>query len=282
MSQSFKNYKIEYLYCLFKGEPGTRKSTAALSFPKPIYYLSWDQKMDALVLPINAWGLNREDIHWDDFVDWNAGKKALEGLQVKCPYKTIVIDSITSCADAINKQTLKLKTGGNDEVGKRIAGIPVNSIEDFNAEESALKELVTMTKDIAKYHKVNIILIAHIIQKEQKTANGKTHMSRILLTAGKGIAQKIPAYCSEVYHFNIKEELQGGGKYTCLTTHTGDDFARSSLPVPNEIQFGDEPLYDKWIAPAILKINGGPNATSNVTTLPQTTQQPKPTSKFGA
>jgi hypothetical protein len=36
-----------------------------------------------------------------------------------------------------------------------------------------------------------------------------------------------------------------------LTTHTGDDFARSSLDLPNEIVFGNEPLYDKWIRPAI-------------------------------
>ena len=245
------------LYCLFKGEPGTRKSTAALSFPKPIYFFSYDQKMEGMSLPMRHWGLNPKDIHYDDYQDWNAGLKKLESLQVNCPYKTIVIDSITTLADAINRQTLKIKSGKKDKdsekSGKTVAGIPVNSMEDFNAEDSALKEMVSLTKDIHRFHKVNVILIGHIIQKEHKDAAGKTHMSRILVTAGKAIAQKIPAVCGEVYHFNIKTSFEAdkGGQYSLLTTHTGDDFARTSLPLEPEIVFGSDPLYDKYLKPAI-------------------------------
>jgi hypothetical protein len=244
---------FENLYCLFKGEPGTRKSTCALSFPKPIYWFDWDNKMDSLILPMRSWGINPKEVQYDTYVDWNAAKVQLEKFQSKCEFKTLVIDSITSCADAINRQTLKVK---GSETGKKIAGIAVNSIEDFNAEDSALKELVALTKDIKNYHKINIILIGHIIQKEIKSSDGKTHMSRILVTAGKGIAQKIPAYCSEVYHFNIKSgmDTSKGGQYACLTTHTGDDFARSSLDLPNEIVFGNEQLYSKWVRPAIDKL----------------------------
>lgn len=250
--------KFDNLYCLFKGEPGTRKSTCALSFPKPIYYFSWDQKMDAMALPMRAWGINPKEIVFDDYMDWDKGKLKLENLQTKCPYKTIVIDSITSCADAINRQTLRIKSGSGD--GKKVATIPVNSIEDYNAEEQALKELVALTKDIHKYHKINVILIAHIIQKEIKSSDGRTHMARVLLTAGKGIAQKIPAYCSEVYHFNIKGniDVQKGDQYALLTSHTGDDFARTSLPLANEIAFGSEPLYEKYIIPAIKKMTPAP------------------------
>lgn len=244
----------DYLYCLFKGEPGTRKSTCALTFPKPIYYFDWDGKMDALKLPMKAFGIQGKDVDFDTYIDWAKGLAKLESFKVNCPYKTIVIDSITSCADAINRQTLKIKAGGGQ--GKTIAGIPVNSIEDFNAEDSALKELIAVTKDISKYHRINVILIAHIIQKEIKSADGKTHMARTLVTAGKGIAQKIPAYCSEIYHFNIKMgfDADKGGQYALMTTHTGDDFARTSLPLPGEIVFGSENLYDKWIKPAIGKM----------------------------
>jgi len=251
---TLSDINLEAIFALMKGEPGTRKSTAALSFPKPQYWVSWDQKMDSLLLPMQAWGVNPKDIHFDDYKDWSGPKQKLEQLQLNCPYKTIVIDSITSGSDAINRQTLKIKLQGSG--AKNIAGIPVNSIEDFNAEDSALKELIAILKDINKFHKVNIIIIAHVIQKEVKTSDGKTHMSRTLVTAGKGIAQKIPAYCPEVYHFNIKTDFDAskGGQYALLTTHTGDDFARTSLPLPNEIVFGSDPLYDKWIAPAIKKM----------------------------
>jgi hypothetical protein len=213
--------------------------------------------MEALLLPLKEWNKTGVDIHYDDYTDWQKPKNKLEQLQLNCPYKTIIIDSITSAADAINRSTLKLKTGtttrSGGDAGKQIAGIPVNTIEDFNAEDSALKEMVALLKDIHKYHKVNIILIAHVIQKEMKSSDGKTHMARVLVTAGKGIAQKIPAYCGEVYHFNIKTGIDTtqGGQYALKTTHTGDDFARTALPLPEEIVFGSDPLYDKWIKPAI-------------------------------
>lgn len=254
---SFDAVTLNHLYAMFKGEPGTRKSGSALSFPLPHYWFSWDRKMDGLMIPARNWGIDKTKIDYDDYMDWNPALKKLEGFRVNCKYKTIIIDSITSCADAINRQTLKLKTGtstkSGEDKGKLIAGIPVNSIEDFNAEESALKELVSITKDIQSYHGLNVILIAHVIQKDQKNASGQvTHVSRTIVTAGKGIAAKLPAYCSEIYHFNIKGGGFGsGGGYSILTKHTGDDFARSSLDLDAEIVFNDDPLYPKWIRPAI-------------------------------
>ena len=247
---------IDYknLYCLFKGEPGTRKSTSALSFPTPQYWVSWDQKMDALGLPMSKWGINPTDIDFDDYNEWDKVKMKLESFQINCKYKTIVIDSITSGSDYINRQTMRIKAGEGH--GKKIGSIPVTGFEEFNAEAAALHELIALTKELNKHRGVNIILIAHIIQKEQKSPDGQTHMARVLVTAGKSIAQKIPAYCSEVYHFNIKTGaiVGAGGQYALKTTHTGDDFARSSLPLNEEIVFGSDPLYSTYILPAINKM----------------------------
>lgn len=273
---------LENLYCLFKGEPGTRKSGCALSFPGKQYWFSFDRKMDGLLIPMRKWGINPKMVDYDDYMDWTPALKKLEGFRTVNPYKTIIIDSITSCADAINRQTLRIKSGsGGSEAGKRVAGIPVNSIEDFNAEESALKELVSLTKDIQGYHGCNIILIAHVIQKDVKNASGQvTHVSRTIVTAGKGIAAKIPAYCSEVYHFNIKGGgMTGTGGYSILTKHTGDDFARSSLDIDSEIVFNDEPLYPKWIKPAIDKTR--PEGKTEPTTEPKHANNPFSASKLG-
>lgn len=265
--------RFDALYSLFKGEWGTRKSTCSVSYPGPIYYIDWDKKMKALHLPMQAWGIDVRTIEYDSYKDWDAPRKKLEELQVNCKYKTIVIDTITSGADSINRQTLKHK--GSDDKGKKIAGIAVNSIEDFNAEDSALKELIALTKDIHLFHKVNVILIAHVIQKEVKSATGKTHMARMLVTAGKGIAQKIPGYCDEIYHFNIEGEMEASAQsnYTLLTTHTGDDYARTSLPLAPKIVFNNEPLYSKWIKPALDKMNNSlldesaHNKATNVTSI---------------
>lgn len=253
------NLNWDALYFLFKGDVGTRKSTAALSFPKPQYWFSWDKKMEGIALPMNRWGMNPSEITYDDYNDWATPLAKLKQLQLNPkPYKTIVLDSITTASDAINRQTLKTKRG--DGQGKIIAGIPVNSIEDFNAEDSALKEMIEITKDIQKFHKIHIILIAHVIQKEQKSPDGTTRFARHLVTAGKGIAQKIPAQCSEVYHFNlmsVSAREDGPKDYGLFTGHTGDDFARCSLPLPQVINFNDEELYKKWIQPAIDRAKAG-------------------------
>src|SRR5260221_13792247 len=105
------------LFCLFKGEPGTRKSTEALSFPLPQYWISTDQKMGALKIPMKEWGIDRKQVHYDDFIDWNSIRVKLEQLQVSCPYKTIIADSITSIGDVTNRQTRIAKSGPTTKSG---------------------------------------------------------------------------------------------------------------------------------------------------------------------
>ena len=249
----------DYLYCLFTGEPGTRKSTAALSFPRPQYWFSFDKKMGSLRIPMNRWKIPNSDIHFDDYTDWNKAESKLKQLQLNCPYKTIVIDSITSMGDAVNDQTRRLKSGtktqSGADAGKKIAGITVNTQEDFNAETSVFQDLMKMTKDIRMFHKVNVILIAHVIQTEYKSGTAAPVMSRTIVTGVKKIAKKIPSICEEIYYFWIDGGFEVGadGKYCLYTQHSGDDFARTSLPLPNKIELGGDSLYDKYVIPAIQK-----------------------------
>ena len=125
--------QIEGLYSLFKGEPGLRKSTQALSYPTPQFWFSWDRKMNSLMLPMKRWGIDPKLISYEDYDDWTAPKKKLEQLQLNCPFKTIVLDSITSMADMTLRQTTKMKYGmtrsSGKDAGKLIAGIAVNEID---------------------------------------------------------------------------------------------------------------------------------------------------------
>lgn len=252
--------KVESLYCLFKGEPGTRKSTSALSFPKPQYWFSIDKKMDALRIPAKNWNVNLTDIEYDDYSDYMEMPKKLAQLQMNCKYKTIIIDSITSNADMINRHTISFKSGATRKSGQsaefKIAGISVNTIEDYKAENSAFQEIIAVTKDIKSYHNVNVILIAHIMN--EKLANSDKQIARIIVTGGKAISAKFPAYCEEVYHFDTEPniDMTKARSYIIQTQHTGDDFARTQLPLEPKIQFNDRQLYNEYLKPGMDKLNG--------------------------
>jgi hypothetical protein len=247
------------LYVMMKGEPGLRKSTQALSFPGPQYWFSWDRKMNGISLPAQKWGIDPKTITFDDYEDWTKPRIKLEALQMNCPYKTLVFDSLTSMADMTLRQTLKSKIGASRksgaQAGKQIAGININEIEDYNAETAAFNELIALTKDINSYHKVNIILIAHVMEVTNQNLSGGTTTVRSIVTAGKRVAAKIPAYCTEVYHFNLEKGAEvGTGDYALETETNGDDFARTSIGLPKKIVFKDQPLYSTWIEPAIKKL----------------------------
>lgn len=252
---TLNDIKMDSLFSMFKGEPGTRKSTAALSYPTPQYWISTDQKMEAMVLPSKRWGISPKDINFDDYNDWDKPRAKLEQLQVNCPFKTIIVDSITSIGDAMTRQVRKAKT--QDNSGKKIGNIPVSGFEEFNAESAAFQEMIALLKDIHKFHGVHIILIAHVLgARKDNDANKLTHHSRIIVTGAEKISAKIASYMTEVYHFNVKAAFEADkeGQYGLMTVHTGNDYARTSLPLAQEIMFNNDPLYDRFILPAITKL----------------------------
>jgi len=240
---------------MLKGEPGLRKSTCALSYPKPQYWISTDKKMESLILPMKRWGIKNSEVEYDDYDNWAKPEGKLKQLQTNCPFKTIIVDSLTSFGDSINRQTKHTKKAEGG--GKQVGGINTNSIEDYNAEASAFQDLMFMLKDINKFHKVHVIVIAHVVGARKDDVNNKlTHHSRVIITGGDKISGKIASYCTEVYHFNVKSAFdeQAEGEYTCLTSHTGNDYARTALPLPKVITFNDRPLFNDWVAPAIKKL----------------------------
>lgn len=208
------------------------------------------------MLPMKRWGINPRTVQYDDYTDWDTPRKKLESLQVNCPFKTIVVDSITSLADSMTNQVKKYKKKDADK-GKMIGGIQVSGLEEYNAEAAAFGELISLLKDIHEYHKVHIILIAHVVgQRKQDEANKMTHHSRVIITGGDKISGKIASYMTEVYHFNVEPNINvdAEGKYGLFTSHTGNDYARTSLPLERNITFNNDPLYERWIKPAIDKL----------------------------
>lgn len=246
------------LMTLMKGEPGVRKSTCALSYPTPQYWFSTDMKMEALQLPAKKWGVDMSKIDFDDYNSWFKMEEKLKLFRVNCAYKTIIFDSITSLGDVMTGNVRAAKKSDGDK-GKTIGGIQVSGLEEFNAESTAFKDMMMYSKDIAKYHKINVIIIAHVIgQRKDNEANQHTHHSRIIVSGAQQISAKIASYVTEAYHFNIEPaiDVDAEGKYALYTSHMGNDYARTSLPLPRKIAFNNDSLYEKFILPAIIKQEG--------------------------
>ena len=253
--------KVDTPFILLKGEPGLRKSTQALSFAEagPQYWFSFDRKMSGILIPARKWGIDLSTIEYDDYDDWQKAALKLEQLSMNAKKYTggIIVDSVTTMADAALRQTLKLKIGSTRasgaKAGKLVGGIAVNEIEDYNAEAGAINEMMALLKDINSFHKVPVILIAHVFETGQKP--GQSTANRRIVTAGKAPAAKIPAVCTEVIHFNLKPGVvAGSGTFVMVTENNGDDFARTSIGLPKEMEFSDQSLYRTWFKPAMDKM----------------------------
>src|SRR6266702_6613989 len=86
-------------FCLFKGDPGSGKSIAAASFPKP-YFFDNDFRMKSV---INFWRPRGKEFEYDRYTDFQSVNRRLEQFYQECPFETLVYDGITTGADMILK-----------------------------------------------------------------------------------------------------------------------------------------------------------------------------------
>lgn len=247
------------IYGLFKGDPGTGKSIAAMSWAAKgkCRVIDFDGKIGAAI------NFYKETCKRPDIIDnleyfqyktYNDGMLDLaewtDDPTFNRPGNTIIIDTLTTGVDSmlVDIGAIKGKEKAKDKL-KFVGNIQVSDIEDFNAETSALTRLVQGTKFKLE---CNFIMIAHVVQTRQNMLDGSVKSSRQLITAGKKIAAKLPAYFDEIYHFDSNQDFGDTNairatKYLCYTKHSGDDFARTSLKLPEKFDFTNRGLYDLWI-----------------------------------
>ena len=243
---------------LFKGEPACGKSLAAASFPN-CYIFDFEDRIQSVK---QFWvPKGRKDIDYDSYLptDFSRFDKKLDSLIASCSYETVVFDTLTSLSDLVLRYVLEAK--GQERVknpksasGKFVGEIEVNTIEDYGAESSALTSLIVAMRGIKARHK---ILIAHVVRTEAKDLNGRSTVTRSLMTAGKKIAAKMPGYFDEAYHMSARPSFGGQTpQFLAHTAGTGDDFARSSIGLDYEIDFTNQSFYE-LVQPKIDAAIGG-------------------------
>lgn len=202
---------------LTKGVNGTGKTIASCGKEfRPVYTFDFEGRMDSVVNYYKKLDGHCKDIEYDTFAmgdSWQRVDQRMEELLNSCPYKTVNIASLTSYIHFILKHTIESKHGkkrsSGSAAGKYIAGIPVNELEDYNAEDAGIIfELVSFLQQL-KDNGVNVILEAHISPYDVKTGTGQnekiTTIFQILTKGKKGPAQ-IPGYFNEIYLFERNYE----------------------------------------------------------------------------
>jgi len=230
---------------LIKGEPGVGKSLAASTYPRPLYFFDFENKMSAIK---NYYTniLKKPDLMkgltFDVYRDWDTAWTKLINFGVSCPHKSLVFDALTSSAWLAIMSIVRAKGEG----GKKIAGkIKVAGIEDYGGEAAALNNMIDQFITLSQMG-VHIILTAHVLRIVDKPVGGQAPTeSRTLMTGGRKVAAGIPGYFNETYHLWVDALDPKTPKYIANTRHSGDDFARTSLPVPGEIDWTNRNFYEE-------------------------------------
>lgn len=262
MAISSEDYKPEgvSLLSLFKGEPGTAKTPSAVTYPGS-YLIDLDGRASATV----AYWKGKKKFHFDTLVnDYPKLCEKLDGLIRYNPYGTVIIDSITTLARSIHTLIFEARSKGAQakEANKRIyinaakipgkfEGIPVLEIDDYKTESTGIIQILDACRVLWNNGAgCNVIIIAHVIEVENKDLKGKITRTRAIMTGGRKIAAEIPVYFNEAYHFFTG--LSGG--YSIVTKNDGEDWAKTSLPLPKEIDFTNKDFYQ-----LINEYRGGQN-----------------------
>lgn len=239
--------KAESLSFLLKGEPSCGKTPAAASFPG-CYIFDFESRIQSVKqfwLPRGKTDIDYDTYLPTDFVKFD---KKLDSLIGSCPYDTVIVDTLTSLSDVVLRYVLAAKgevrsRDAKAPAGKFVGAIELNTIEDYGAESSALTDLIMALRSIKCKHK---ILIAHVVRVDTKDLNGKSTVTRALLTAGKKIAAKLPGYFDEIYHMSSRPGFGPNNppQFLAHTNGTGDDFARTTIGLDYEIDFTNKSFYD--------------------------------------
>jgi len=238
---------------LIRGKPKSGKTILEASFPGPIYIFDFDQR----VAPITLYYPDRDDIEYDTYhyKNFDSFLEKLNAIQRFCPYKTVIVDSLTSLGDTLIDYSILHRLDGNADRAKfekKRGIIQLAETEEYLVEDRTLHLLF----QVAKIIPAHFLMSAHIIETEQRDLTGKiTRVDRRVVTAGKKVAAKIPGYFDEYWHVEKDPAINAlsDDKYIVHFRQNGQDNASTSLPLPDSVDFSKKRFYPDVLLPLLLE-----------------------------
>lgn len=201
---------------LSKGRSGSGKTIASCGKEfRPCYVFDFDQRMTSVINYYRKLDGHCKDLEFDSYhmgMSFHQVDRKMDEFIKLCPYKTVVIATLSSYIDLVLVHILGMKAGqqrnSGKEAGKSIGGIQVNELEDYNAEDAAIIfELCGFLKTLQKQG-VNVILEAHITPIEIRDISGKIVQTIMeIQTKGRKPTARLPGYFDETWLFD--RQLEG-------------------------------------------------------------------------
>jgi hypothetical protein len=241
-----------------KSDPGGGKTIQAASFAMggETYFFDCDNRM-APILLFHGRQKYARNINFDTYHrNYPKFASKIEDLCRSNPYHCVVVDSLTALVDMIILQSIMTAGVGTgydkDRQSRIIGGVKLASIEDYAMEDGALMQIFDALRGL----KSHVVLCAHVVETRFKDLKSKKEtVTRSLLTGGKKPAAKLPVYFDEFYHLYARPDITGNMEYLAATTNTGDDWGKTALPVPPEIDLTQDRNIintDKFLYPQVM------------------------------
>lgn len=209
---------------LLFGESGSGKTCFGSAFPGPTHYYDFDLKVGSIPsynknidhITYDQYPLNKSDVGGSGKkFNHDMGELKKLALENKFPYKTIVIDSLTTMSDRVMEYLMKTNPGIKRTV-TQCAQAP--SLQDYGIFRIFMKQFIA---EILSFP-CNVIMIAHIeLVKDELTGQ----LLRVPMLTGK-LAKELPIYFEEVYYAYVEGEnekrkhvlqTQSDRKFSCRT-----------------------------------------------------------------
>ena len=219
----------DYVKLLVYGNSGSGKTCLSAGFPGPVLYLDFDHKISSAAKFYAKQPELLKNINVEQFAHLK-GRARIDKLEAivkgiyqeaekgTLPYKTIVIDSLTTMSSSILEHYLVAQPG----IKRALAGI--NAMQDYQLLDKQLTTLITGLLSLD----CNVVMTGHLNMEKDETTGAVEYKP---LMAGK-FADKLPIYFEEVYVARVNEK----GEYVLQTQSDHKYKCRSQRNHPKEIK----------------------------------------------
>ena len=230
----------------FVGAPGSGKTVGAASLLEDepdarVYIFDLDGRIRPL-LKMYPKRVAKGNIESDFYGphDFEKLARKMEALQDRCDYDGVIFDGLTTSGDQIINYMLSLRGVGGEAKGKKKGILEMAGPEDFGGEARGLGIIL----DIGRVLPCHFILTAHFIRTVSiDITSKKGTVSTQLVTAGKKVAAKVPAYFDEIYFFETVTSINMSEppKYMVRTAGGSEFICKTALPLPPSFEITMNP-----------------------------------------